>query len=167
MQISFKINGATQLSRNLEILNYNIDHLKDFYDEAIDIMHKKSDSIWATSGQNVEKGDKWKPLSKYTEMQRKHRKGYYAATPNKPQIMRWTGRLQEDTTKKITDTYGMLTYNAPYAKELHMGNSQKNLPSRPIIDLDNETNAQVVKALQKQFEKQIQAFNNGKLQKNN
>jgi hypothetical protein len=73
--------------------------------------------------------------------------------------MRWTGRLQEDVTKKADDKEGSLTYNAPYAKKLAEGDPSKNLPPRAIIDLDRTTNEKLVKALQKKVNKEIGIFN--------
>lgn len=70
--------------------------------------------------------------------------------------MRWTGRLQDDKTKEVTQSRGVLSYNAPYAVYHQEGGGR--LPRRAIIDLDNLTNTLLVKALQSKIEKDIGIF---------
>jgi hypothetical protein len=38
-----------QLSRNLRVFAKNITNLKEFFGDALDIVEKKSNSIWATA----------------------------------------------------------------------------------------------------------------------
>lgn len=155
-QIKFAVQWEVQLSRNLRVFAKNITNLKDFFQDALDIVEKKSNSIWATAWGNVEKNPKWKGLAASTEKARERRWGYYKKAPSNPWVMRWTGRLQDDRDKKVSDAQGSLTYNAPYAV-FHQEWGWR-LPRRAIIDLDNGTNVQLVKALQAKINKEIGIF---------
>jgi hypothetical protein len=64
--------------------------MEEFYKDALDIIEQRTDEIFATRGGNVEKSERWKPLSARTEKARDRRWGYYKRTPNAPSVLRWT-----------------------------------------------------------------------------
>jgi len=156
MQLTIDVQGQRQLSRNLRLFADELHNLGDFYKEAIDIVKARSDSLFADKWANVEKWPKRKPLAASTNNARENRRGYYKNAPNKPSVLRWTGRLQDDTTTTINDRYWSFEYNAPYA--VYHQEWWRNLPKRPIIDLSNETNTLITKALQNKVQKDIWIF---------
>jgi phage gpG-like protein len=155
-QITFEVTGQKQLSRNLRGFFKEVTKMKQFNQAAIDLVEKRTDQIFKSKGAIVKKGPKWKPLSEATRKARSSRSGYYSRPPNKPSVLRWTGRLQSDRFKQATESEGVLRFNAPYAIYHQTGNSK--LPKRPIIDVDNQTNAEIVRALQTIINKQIGVF---------
>lgn len=155
MQIKIDIDWQTQLSRNLRVFVDNLENLSEFYEEAIDIIKTRSDSIFSAAWTNVEKNPKWKPLSSATLKARKERSWYYKASPNKPWVLRWTWRLQEDTTTTINDRYWSFEYNAPYAEKHQSGDG---VPKRAFLDLDNRTNENIVKSLQNKIQRDLKIF---------
>lgn len=157
-ELKFSVQGEVQLSRNLRVFAKNIANLKPFFEDALDIVENKSNQIWATAGSNVEKNPKWKGLAPSTQKARERRWGYYKKAPSSPKVLRWTGKLQDDKTKEVTKSRGVLAYNAPYAVYHQEGGGR--LPRRAIIDLDNGTNTLLVKALQKKINDEIGIFGN-------
>ena len=115
MQLTFTVNGDVQLSRNLRTLITQLPNMAEFYSDALDIVEKRSDDIFASKGTNVEKSDKWKDLAPSTKKARDRRWGYYKKSPNRPSTLRWTGRLQEDRTKTVQRDRAIFQFNAPYA----------------------------------------------------
>lgn len=155
MQIKIDIAWQTQLSRNLRLFADSLENLSEFYWEAIWIIKERSDSIFAAAWSNVEKNPKWKPLSAATITARRKRTWHYKNAPNKPWVLRWTWRLQDDTTTTINDRYWSFEYNAPYA-EKHQ--TWEWVPKRAFLDLDNRTNENIVKSLQNKIQRDIWIF---------
>lgn len=156
VEISFSVNGEKQLSRNLRVLATNVANMQWFFKDSLDIVHKRSDSVFKSKWSNVEKAPKRKWLASRTQQARDRRRWYYKRTPNKPSTLRRTWRLQTDITKEITRTYWLFSYNAPYAIFHQTGGWR--LPKRAIIDLNNTTNTQIVKAMQQKIQKDIWIF---------
>lgn len=146
VQLRFNIAGATQLSRNLRVFASELKNLRSFFDDALDIIAARSDSLFASDGRSVEKANPWPPLSERTLKARERRWGYYKKAPNNPGVLRWTGNLQELRNRRVTDRSGSLTFAAPYAIYHQRGSAQ--LPRRVVVDLSNSTNTEIVKALQ-------------------
>lgn len=155
-QIKFSVNGDVQLSRNLRVLATKVANLKGFLGNALDIVEKRTDEIFSNKGSNVKKNPKWKPLSKSTLKARENRWGYYKKTPKNPSVLRWTGNLQDNKTKAVTNRMGMLAFNASYG--IYHQQGRGNLPRRAVIDLSNEVNAAIVKSLHGKIEKDIGVF---------
>lgn len=155
--IQIKVDGITQVSRNLRVLSKWVTNMKPFFSETINIVEDRSNELFKTSGSNVEKAPKWKPLSPSTNRARKNKRWYYKRTPRWPWVLRWTRRLQEDVTKTVNKYSWSFKFNSPYAIMHHRG--WKNLPKRALIDLSNKTNTKIVKSLQKLINKQIWIFN--------
>jgi len=156
-QIKFTVNGEVQLSRNLRVAAKSIQNMSTFIKEAVWIVEQKSDSIFSQQWRNVEKSPTWKSLAASTLAARARRSWYYKQSPAwNPWILRWTWRLQKDRTKTVTDKMWTLTFNAPYA--IHHQEWWRKLPKRAIIDLDNNTNTKIVKALQKKINESIWIF---------
>lgn len=84
MEMKFVVNGEVQLSRNLRVLVQNVANLQGFFGDALGIVEKKSNQIWATAGANVEKNPKWKGLAPSTQKARERRWGYYKKAPSNP-----------------------------------------------------------------------------------
>lgn len=156
MQITFEIAGATQLSRNLRLLASDLKGpaLAQFHSEAADIIEEKSLKIFDDKGQNVEKSPKWAPLGNRTVKARERRWGYYRQSPvaiNKPLV--WTGTLRDSRRKTSNANYGMLEFTARYGLYHQRGGG--TLPQRAILDLDNQTNSEIVRTLQKIINEKI------------
>lgn len=156
MQISFNVNGQQQLSRNLRVAVTQLPKMKEFFQEACDIVSEKSDSLFKAQGTNVEKNPKWKNLAPSTVKARQMGWGYYKNKPSNPGILRWTGKMQESKTITVTDQAGKLEFQAPYA--IHHQEGGNKLPRRAVIDLDNTTNTKIVKAMQKKIQEDLGIF---------
>ena len=153
MEMRWSVNGDVQLSRNLRVFVTNLSKMSEFFADAVWIIENKSDQIFKQTWSNVEKNPKWSPLAASTLKARANRWGYYKNAPASPSVLRWTGRLQSDRTKVINDKLGSLTFNAPYAV-YHQEWSNK-LPRRAMIDIDNQSAADMVRALQSKINKDI------------
>lgn len=155
--ISFEIQGAKELSRNLRVLSGSLSNLSQFYKESIDIIKERSDNIFSSAWSIVEKWEKWRALSPNTLNARAKRQWYYRQTPTSgawPLV--WTGNLKNNVTKEITNSYWKLQYNEKYAKFHQSGGGR--LPQRKIIDVDNQTGSKIVKALQWEIQRQSPIF---------
>lgn len=156
MEIKFRVNGQTQLSRNLRVLATSLPNMKDFFNDAIDIVEEKSEAIFSSKGQNVEKWPKRKDLSPSTKKARDRRWWYYKNPPLDPSTLRRTWRLQNSKKKTVDNLRGIFEYTAPYAQYHQSGGWR--LPARPLIDLDNSTNDKIVKAAQKKINDDLWVF---------
>jgi len=153
MQVTITVNGDKQLMRNLRIFVDRMDNMKGFFSDLLDTVGERSDSIFKAQGSNVEKAPTWKGLASSTLLARMKRWGYYKRAPSNPGILRWTGALQQNTTKTPSDRFGTLTFNQPYASFHQEGGGR--LPQRVVIDLDNATNAEIVRLMQKKVNDEI------------
>lgn len=155
--IRIVIDGQVQLSRNLRIFTNSLENLGGFYREALDIVKTRSDKVFSAEGKNVEKSNKWAKLAPSTLNKRKKRWSYYQKSPaSNAGVLTWTGNLRNNVVKRVRKQYGTLTYKSPYAIYHHRGGGK--LPKRAIIDLSRETNAKIVKALQKNIHKKMGVF---------
>lgn len=150
------VDGYKQLGRNIRRIAKDIKEMRPFFDSAINIVTTRSDAIWAMEGGNVEKAPSWRPLSAKTVKARERRWGYYKRTPSRPGIMRWTGNLQENRERHVSDQMGRVTFKAPYAVYHQRGGT--DLPRRVIVDLSEETDMELHKALQLHIHKAIGTF---------
>lgn len=73
MEIKWSVNGDIQLSRNLRVFVTQLSKMRDFYGEAVEIIEKKSDEVFAKAGANVQKNPKWSPLAASTLKARERR----------------------------------------------------------------------------------------------
>ena len=159
VQLALQINWQKQLSRNLRVVAWRIKDLKPFLKETVKLIEKRTDDIFKQEWSNVEKSPKWKSLSKSTQKARDNRRWYYAKKPNKPWTLRWTWNLQDNRTSKVTNKQAKLSFNAPYAGYHQLWGSRKNRPpQRSFVDLDNKTNALIIKELQKVIQKEFWIF---------
>lgn len=156
MQIKFEVDWEVQLSRNLRVAWSGISDLTSFIKDALEIVHNRSNDLWAKKWQNLEKSPNWPALASRTQKARERRWWIYKSSPNNPQIMRWTWNLQDNVTKKSSKNEGILSYNAPYA--IYHQQWSKNLPKRAIIDLSSATNNEIVKSLQMKINKDLWIF---------
>lgn len=154
MKITITINGATELSRALRDVAVDMKNLKPVLSESIDVIEERKDEIFKTQGRNLEKSPAWKGLSATTNQARQKRWGYYKKAPSSPGILRWTGNLQDNITKKSNDTSASMTFNADYAGYHQSGGGK--LAKRALIDLNEKTNEKIVKVFQKSVEKSLQ-----------
>lgn len=154
MQIQYEVDWVMQLSRNLNIFVDNLDNLSVFYEESLDLIEERTDELFKSKGQSVQKWNKWAPLADSTVKARERRWGYYKNAPtSNPGPLRWTGNLQESRTRDVNDIEWSLTMDAYYAVYHHRGG--KNLPERSVLDFDNKTNQEIIRALQKHIRKEI------------
>lgn len=156
MQIQFEVAGAKQLSRNLRIAIKSLPKMKEFHQDAIDIMEKKSLRIFKSKWSNVEKNPKWSPLHPTTKKARSRRWWYYKKSPKSPSTLVWTWNLKNKRRKKATHQFWVFEFLAKYAP--YHQKWSKNLPRRALIDLDNKTNAEIVRALQKKVNEDVKIF---------
>ena len=148
VQMQYEVDGIMQTSRNLNLMIDNLDNLWDFYEESIDLIEERTDELFKSKWKAVQKGEKWAALKDSTEKARAMRRGYYRKQPtSNPGPMRRTWNLQESRTRTIWSVEASLTLDAYYAVYHHRGDG--NLPERSLIDLDNDTNAELVRILQK------------------
>lgn len=154
--LTFDVRGHKQLARNLRVLADDIAALGEFFEEALDIIVARSDSIFASRGGNVEKAPSWPPLAPSTIKAREKRWGYYKHTPSRPGVLRWTGNLQENRERHVSDKSGRLTFRAPYA--IYHQDGVGKLPRRVVVDLSNPTNELIVKALQGKIHRDVGIF---------
>lgn len=152
-QIKFEINGDVQLSRNLRLFADGVDDLEDFFKTGIEIIEERIDNTFAMEGSNLEKSPIWAPLAESTLEARKRGWGYYKQKPNRPGILRWTGNLQENRAKMTSKDSGQLEFKAKHA--VYHQDGGQHLPTRAVIDLDNATNAEIVRALQRTLAKKV------------
>ena len=148
--------GEKQLSRNLRVLVDNLQDMKEFFSESLDIVAKRTDEIFQKKGMNTQKSPKWKLLAKSTKLAREKRWGYYKKTPKNPSVLRWTGNLQDNKTKAVTNKSGVLAFNADYGIYHQKGGG--SLPKRAVIDLSNEVNSAIVKSLQGKIQRDVGVF---------
>ena len=156
MQIQFIVDWQVQLSRNLRLTAVNLKDLTSFYKDSLDIIHNRSNELFSKDWNNVEKNPIWAALWVKTINARQKGWWYYKKPSNNPWILRWTWRLQTDITKKYDNTWWVFAFNAPYAIYHHQWSWK--LPKRAIIDLSNETNTKIIKALQKKINDDIKIF---------
>lgn len=156
MQLTFTVNWQVQLSRNLRTLVTQLPNMGEFFKDALDIVEKRTDEVFASKWSNVEKSERWKDLAPSTKRARERKWWYYKKTPNKPSTLRWTWRLQEDRTKIIERDRAIYQHNAPYA--IYHQEWGWRLPKRAIIDLDNRTNQEIVRAMQSKIQRDIWIF---------
>ena len=154
--VNFNVQGVTQVSRNLRVLAKDITNLGEFYGDALDIITARSDSIFAVAGANVQRAGVWPPLAASTIKAREKRWGYYKRSPSRPGVLRWTGNLQENKDRHVSDRGGRLTYRAPYA--IYHQDGGGHLPRRVVVDLSDETGMQIVKSLQAKINRDIGVF---------
>jgi len=154
--IRFAVEGDIQLSRNLRVLVANLQNMKDFFGESLEIVEKRTDASFRKKGRNTQKSPKWKPLAKSTKLAREKRWGYYKKTPKNPSVLRWTGNLQDNKTKAVTNKSGVLAFNADYGIYHQKGGG--SLPKRAVIDLSNEVNSAIVKSLHGKIQRDIGVF---------
>lgn len=161
-QLQFSVDGHKQLSRNARLFAKELEDMREFFQEAIDIIEARTDQVFTSQGSAVEKAGTWPPLSKKTLRARQMGWGYYSNTPNRPSMMRWTGRMQDTKNKNVNKDFGELSYvarskkgfNYPAAHQKGSG----NLPKRVLIDLSNPTNDLIIKALQGKIHRDIGIF---------
>lgn len=156
VRLSFEIQWDKQLSRNLRVAVTNLKNLKPFHQEAIDIMEKKSLKIFAKKWKNVQKSPKWKPLADSTKKAREKRWWYYKKAPKKPSTLVWTWKMKSKRRKVANNNFWTFEFTDRVA-QFHQ-KWWRNLPKRALIDLDNKTNANLVRALQRKINKDIKIF---------
>ena len=161
-QMKFSVDGHVQLSRNMRVFAEDMKQMHEFFRDAIDIIEARTDQIFAAQGNNIEKAGSWAPLSPKTLKARERGWGYYKQTPNRPSMMRWTGRMQDTKNKNINDQFGELSFTARSKKGFNYPAAHQagsgNLPQRVIIDLSNPTNELIVKALQEKIQRDMGIF---------
>lgn len=154
VQISYQVDGVDQLHRNLSLLIDNLDNLSDFFSESVDLIEKRTDELFKSEWKAVQKGNQWDELAPSTVKARERRWGYYKNQPwSNPWILQRTWNLRDSRTKKINNIEASLTMDAYYAIFHHRGGPK--LPERSIIDLDNDTNAELVRILQNHIWKNV------------
>lgn len=156
-QISISVNGEQQLSRNLRLLSENIDDMSEFTSGAVDIIEKRTNKIFQSQWSIVQKAPTRKPHAASTRKARAKRRWYYKKSPSRPGLLRWTWNLQNSIKKESSSKSWRVRFDADYA--VYHQDGGKNLPKRALIDLDNRTNADIVRTLQTVINQAIGVFN--------
>lgn len=146
--IKISVTGHTQVARNLRVFASRLDQMAEFYQEALDIVEFRIDDVFSREGSNVQKAEPWEPLAESTLKARARGWGYYKNQPSNPSMLRWTGTMQDNRTRTITDNYGVLRFPTSYAIYHQNPYIAGRPPRRVIIDIDNPTIAEIVRALQ-------------------
>lgn len=145
VNISFQVQGEKQLSRRIMANVRKLENMQDFHEKAIDIVSKRSDAIFDSDGAVLKKSPKWKPLAPSTHRARKNRWGYYKNPKGKTGTLQWTWALRDNRDIQISKQMWSMEFTTDYAK--YHAKWGWNLPKRAIIDLDSQTNTDIVKAL--------------------
>lgn len=156
MQITLSVLWKEQLSRNLRVAVTQLPKMREFFQEACEIVSEKSDAIFSAGGSNVQKSPKRKQLSPATVKARQKWWWYYKNRPNNPWILRWTWKMQESKKIKVSDSSGILEFTDEKAMFHQQGGWR--LPQRAVLDLDNDTNTKIVKAMQQKIENDLGVF---------
>lgn len=155
MDITFEIMDEQVLARSLQDAGRRLDNLKDFFMSALDILQKHSDSLFKSDGQAAESVPKWKAHADSTKKARTKRWGYYKNPPNRPGILRWTGKMQDSARKSASNKQGKLEYTDKKALYHWKGGGKNKLPSRKILELSPSVNREITRALQTEIYKQL------------
>lgn len=143
--VNFTVEGEVQLQRLLavEIPQAIKREMADFYDEAGTLVVKRSESIFESSGSNVETADKWAKLAPAT-IEAKRRRG----EPLKPLVA--SGNLSKGTDHKV-DPLGVTVSNKymdAYGKYHQSAAPRTKLPRRVFMELDQATRSNIIRLLQ-------------------
>lgn len=139
-QLSFAIEGQTQLSRRLIGLGQGVtDMSTPFHDTANLLEGLFSREVFATQGGVI--GEKWKPLSPYTIAQ-KARRGY----PPDPLI--GSGAMQRSFRSSSTESEAVIWNTSPYFKYHQSRLPRTHLPRRVMMKLGEQQKQQIVKIFQ-------------------
>lgn len=144
ISVTLQLEWWDRLSRRIEGVDTMLSNLQPFFRDTVDLLKKKSDEVFSTKWQRL-LWWRWAWLSSSTTKARVNRRWYYRRQPNNPSVLRWTGNLQDNVTKKSTKDYGQLIFNAPYAWYHHVGRWQRR---RKLVELDPKTNAEIIRILQ-------------------
>lgn len=148
MDIEFEIMGEQVLSRSLMDAGARLDNLKGFFDEALKILSEHSDLMFSSDGKANESVPKWKPHAASTKKARAKRYGYYKNTPNRPGLLRWTGKMQDSKKLSATNKQGEMKFTDEKAIWHWKGYAAKKLPSRKTLELSPTVNREISRALQ-------------------
>ena len=135
MYIEFQVSGAEVITRKLEYSVKQLGNLKPFFKEAFGMIEQNIDKNFKNTA--TQRFGAWKRLATSTVNARNKRQGYYRRNPNNPNILRWTGALQDNREILISQYGGQLTMTAPHAKY--------HIKTRPFLNLDRETESLILK----------------------
>lgn len=85
-------------------------------------------------------GNAWKPLSPFTIARRKKRSN---------KILLDTGRLRSSITFAVSNTDVFIGTNVIYGSTHQFGNDKKNIPARPFLGVNKQTNENVRSVLKR------------------
>jgi len=152
MDIKFEINGEQVLSRSLMDAGKRLGNLKNFFLDALDIIRLHSDKLFQSQGR-TESVPSWAPHAKSTKEARAKRWGYYKNPPNRPGLLRWTGKMQDSASITADAKKGMLEFTDP--KGMWHWEGGGHLPSRKILELSPSVNREIARALQTEIYNQL------------
>lgn len=140
------------MARNLRVVGEKLSNLTEFAKESLEIVEERKDEVFDKQGGTL----KWQSLAASTQRARANKWGYYKKGASNPGILRWTGNLQDNVTKKASANEAFLGFNASYAKYHQSGGA--HLPTRKVVDWDNKTKTKIIKALQKHLHESFGSF---------
>jgi len=103
----------------------------------------------------VQKAEPWAPLAASTLKARERGWGYYKNPANNPSVLRWTGAMQDSRSRTVSDQSGRLDFTdwkAPFHQNPAVAGRP---PRRVIIDLDNLTIQEIVRAMQRKIDRDL------------
>lgn len=156
MKLEFKFEGEKLISRNFRILADDItDMSSEFravWKRLIQWVNDNFKQEWTQTG-------KWQNLASSTEMARSRKWGYYKRAANAPQILRWTGQLQNWFFAENWKLESRVSNNVPYF-QYHQTRfwARLNLPRRIMLDISTKTQLDVTNILAKGINKRVWNF---------
>src|SRR4051794_28197177 len=146
-QISWTIEGRTELSRRLEGLSAGTHNLTVPFRKSADMLIGVfSKDVFSTQGAVI--GQKWARLSPYTVAQ-KARLGF----PSDPLVR--TGKMQRSFTSIVASDQAVIYNTAPYFPYHQSNQARKKLPRRPMMALAEAQKQSVVKIFQRYLQEQV------------
>jgi hypothetical protein len=140
LQLSWTIEGETQLSRKLLTLSADLkDYTRPFSDSAFYLKSVFSKDVFETQGAAI--GEQWKRLSPYTVAQ-KARQGY----PAQPLVR--TGAMQSGFQSIVSSDQAVIYNTADYFKYHQSNQPRSKLPRRVMMKIAENQREQIIKYFQ-------------------
>jgi len=147
MQLTWSIEGETQLARKLEHIGKEIKDWKPAFREAADRLQTIfSNDVFRTEGGVI--GQSWEPL-KPRYLAQKVQSGY------PPDILIRTGKMKESFFSNVTKDYAEIGNNAEYFKYHQSKQPRSKIPRRIMMKLGNPQKEIVTKIFHTYWYKKV------------
>lgn len=154
--LKFNLEGQELLSRNFRILADGITKMRPEFWQIGESIITGVNKNFSSTGTELQK---WAPLAASTKQARANRTWHYKKAPNKPSLLRWTGKLQDGFYKEVWDLQVVVTNDVPYFKHHQTRfRSGKKLPRRVMLDMSQQVKLEVTNIIAKGINKRIGNF---------